>query len=84
MPNATCKKNNSKNIDSLCDKQMNQEKIKIFFFLSKLWKINNKKIIRDRSLLIDQSNDSNFLTSKKNQKSKKAAAAVRPYDFFYV
>ena len=23
MPNATCKKNNSKNIDSLCDKQMN-------------------------------------------------------------
>ena len=69
MPNATCKKNNSKNIYSLCDKQMNQEKIKIFFFSFKIVENQQQKIIRDRSLLIDQPNDGNFLTNKKeNQK----------------
>ena len=44
MPNATCKKNNSKNIDSLCDKQMNQEKIKIFFFFQNCGKSTTKKL----------------------------------------
>ena len=83
-------KNNSKNIYSLCDKnKWIRKKLKYFFSFKIVEKINNNKIIRDRSLLIDQSNDGNFLTNKKkkNQKSKnqkKAAAAVRPYDFFYV
>ena len=39
-----------------------------YFFSFKIEENQQQKIIRDRSLLIDQSNDGNFLTNKKNQK----------------
>ena len=83
MPNATCKKIILKIYILYVINKLIRKKLKYFFSFKIVEKINNNKIIRDRGLLIDQSNDGNFLTNKKKSKmKKKAAAAVRPYDFF--
>ena len=44
MPNATCKKNNSKNIDSLCDKQL-----KYFFSFKTVENQQQKNYSRSKS-----------------------------------